>query len=85
MAQTLDGATDRIVSRVDSVKLYLASPEGQRLRKALATGLIVSAPIITRLPAFRRSMVGRLIGLAGGAAVIAAAARWLRDWEPELV
>jgi len=80
---------DRMTSELDrglgGARAYLASPEGRRLRKVVATGLIVAAPLIIRLPAFRASKIGRLVGLAGGATLIAAGARWLRDWEPEIV
>ena len=63
---------------------YLASPEGRRMRRMVAGALIVTAPLVSRLPVFRATKLGRLVGLAGGAALIAQAARWLRDWEPSV-
>jgi hypothetical protein len=66
----------------EEVRAFLASPEGQRFRAAVATGLIAAAPIIARLPVFQASRLGRLIGLAGGAALIVKVAHMIRDWEP---
>jgi hypothetical protein len=67
---------------IEDVRAFLASPEGQRYRRILATGLIAAAPLISRLPLFRASRLGRLVGLAGGAALIVKAAELIRDWEP---
>jgi hypothetical protein len=67
---------------VNEVREYLASPEGEHLRAILATGMIVSAPFVARLPWMRASRVGRLVGLAGGAALIIKAAEVIRDWDP---
>jgi hypothetical protein len=51
----------------------------------VATGLIVAAPFVSRLPVFRASRLGRLVGLTGGAAVIVKLAHLIRDWEPRPV
>jgi len=67
---------------VEDVWVYLASPEGQRLRRIVAAGLIASSPFVSRLPAFRATRLGRLIGFAGGAAIIVKVADLIRDWEP---
>ena len=67
---------------LEDIKAYLASDEGRRVRRALATTMIVAAPVVTRLPLFRASMLGRLVGLAGGTALLVQAAKWIRDWEP---
>jgi hypothetical protein len=67
---------------LEETRAFLGSPEGQRLRRTIATGLIVAAPLVTRLPVFRASRLGRLVGLAGGAAVIVKIADLIRDWEP---
>jgi hypothetical protein len=66
----------------EDILAYLASPEGQRLRRIVAAGLIASAPFVSRLPVFRASRLGRLVGLAGGTAVIVKVAGVIRDWEP---
>jgi hypothetical protein len=67
---------------LEDVRVYLASPEGQRLRRIVAAGLIASSPFVSRLPVFRASRLGRLVGLAGGAALIVKVANLIRDWEP---
>jgi hypothetical protein len=69
----------------EDARAYLASPEGQRLRNMVATGLILAAPFVSRLPVFRASRLGRLVGLTGGAAVIVKVANMIRDWEPRPV
>jgi hypothetical protein len=70
---------------LDDARAYLASPEGQRFRNMVATGLIVAAPFVSRLPVFRATLLGRLVGLTGGAAVIVKVANLIRDWEPRPV
>ena len=69
---------------VDTARVFLASPNGRRARAALAGAVILAAPLVMRLPAVRAHPVGRLIALAGGAAVLVKAAEAIRDWEPEL-
>ena len=64
------------------IRRYLASPEGRELRDRLAKGLMISAPLLLRLPIVRATPIGRLIGAFGGAAIITKLARSLRDWEP---
>lgn len=67
---------------VDSVVDYLDSDEGRRLRRVAAAGLIAAAPFVSRLPWVRATPLGRLIGVAGGAALVVKAAELIRDWEP---
>jgi hypothetical protein len=43
--------------------------------------LIVGVPLIVRHPFFK-TPVGRLVELAGGAAILIKLAEFLRDWEP---
>jgi hypothetical protein len=71
----------RFDTSFDEVVEYLDSPAGRRLRRMLATGIIVSVPLVMRLPGLRRTPVGRLIELAGGAAIVVKLAEWIRDWE----
>ncbi|HYH27771.1 MAG TPA: hypothetical protein VEA19_03220 [Actinomycetota bacterium] len=52
------------------------------MRRRVATGLMVAAPVLTRLPMFKRTMLGRLLAGAAGTALLVKAAQWLRDWEP---
>ncbi len=68
-------------TRVDDVVGFLDSPAGKRLRRRVATGLIVSAPIVMRVPGLRRTAVGRAIEVAGGATIVVKLAELIRDWE----
>ena len=65
----------------DEVLRYLDSPAGRRLRRILAATVIVSVPLLTRVPAFRRSPIGRAVELVGGAALLVKLAEAIRDWE----
>jgi hypothetical protein len=58
----------------------LESPAGRRIRRGVAAGLIVAAPLITRHRIFRMTPL-RLLGMAGGAALVVKAAEYIRDWE----
>jgi hypothetical protein len=60
---------------------YLDSPAGRRLRRILAGTLIISIPIVTRIPGLRRTPIGRAIELVGGAALLVKLAEAIRDWE----
>jgi hypothetical protein len=73
-----------VAETVDTAKWLLASPGGRRARAALAAGVILAAPVVMRMPSVRAHPVGRLIALAGGAAVLVRAAEAVRDWEPDL-
>ena len=64
------------------LRRYMASPEGQELRERVAKGLMISAPLLLRLPFIRNTPAGRMIAAFGGAAILTRLARALRDWEP---
>jgi hypothetical protein len=66
---------------VDEVRRWLATPQGRFLRSLAARMLIVGVPLIVRHPFFK-TPVGRLVELAGGAAILIKLAEFLRDWEP---
>jgi hypothetical protein len=66
---------------LDELLDFLDSPAGRRLRKMLSTGLILSVPLVMRLPWLKRTPVGKLIELTGGAALIVKLAEAIRDWE----
>jgi hypothetical protein len=78
----LDEIAARAQISVDEVIRFLDSPAGRRLRRIVATGLIVSAPIVMRLPGLRRTPLGRAIELVGGATLVVKLAELIRDWEP---
>jgi hypothetical protein len=67
---------------VDEARDWLASPQGRLLRSLAARLLIVSVPLIVRHPFFK-TPIGRLVELAGGAAVLIKLAEFLREWEPQ--
>ena len=74
---------DRIDTTVDELLAFLDSPSGRRLRKYVATGLIISVPLVMRMPWLRRTPIGKLIELGGGAALVVKFAEMIRDWERE--
>ena len=76
---------DRFHATTDEVLVFLESPPGKRLRKTIATGLIVSVPLIMRIPGLRKTFVGRAVEMVGGAALVMKLAELIRDWEREQV
>ncbi len=78
-SQELESAVD---AGVDEVQRWLATPQGRFLRSLAARLLIVGAPLILRHPFFRTPL-GRVVELAGGAALLIKLAELLRDWEPQ--
>ena len=72
---------DRLGASVEEVLRFLDSKTGRRLRNVLATGLILSVPLVMRIPGLRRSLMGRAIELAGGATLVVKLAELIRDWE----
>jgi len=66
----------------DSLREYLASPSGRRMRRVVGTALILGSPLLFRMPGLRRHWALRLAELAGGAALLVALGERLRDWEP---
>lgn len=83
MNAQLQEIADRVDTTVDELLAFLDSPAGRTLRKHLATGLIVSVPLVMRLPWLRRTPIGKLIELGGGAAILVKVAELIRDWERE--
>ncbi len=73
---------DRVEVAVREVEDFLDSPAGRRLRRVLAAGAIAAAPLLFRLPAFKRYPLLRGLELLGGAALVVKFAEALRDWEP---
>jgi hypothetical protein len=76
---------DRFHTTTDEVLSFLESPSGRRLRKYVATGLIVSVPLIMRIPGLRKTFIGRAVEMVGGAALVIKLAELIRDWEREQV
>jgi hypothetical protein len=74
LAERADVAADEVLE-------FLDSPAGQRLRRVLAGAVIVSVPLIMRVPGLRRSPLGRLVAVTGGSAILIGIAEAIRDWE----
>jgi hypothetical protein len=68
---------------VEEIRRFLASDAGVRLRRLLAAGAVVSAPLLFRVPLLRRYPLLRALEMAGGAALIVKLAEQLRDWDPD--
>jgi hypothetical protein len=81
MNAQLQEIAGRIDTSVEELLAFLDSPTGRRLRKHLATGLILSVPFVMRLPWLKRTPIGKLIELGGGAALVVKLAELIRDWE----
>lgn len=73
---------DRVEVAVQEIERFLDSPAGRRLRRVLATGAIVTAPLLFRIPGLKRYPLLRVLEVAGGAALVVKFAEALRDWEP---
>jgi hypothetical protein len=81
IANELRALSDRVGTTADEILEFLESPAGRRLRRSLAAGLLVSVPLVMRIPGLRRSPIGRAVELAGGAAIVVRLAELIRDWE----
>ena len=81
--RTAESAMDAAGELADSARTYLASPEGRELRRKVATVVIVGLPLVSELPVFRRTPLGRAMRTAALGALVIRGAEWLRDWEPE--
>jgi hypothetical protein len=80
----LDQLGERLSEGLAEVRRYMATPEGQELRKRVAQVAIIAVPILFRMRFFRASPVGRVLGMVGGTAIVIKLAEALRDWEPEV-
>jgi hypothetical protein len=78
-----DRAREVAQMAVGEAKRLAASDQGRKIRHNVATGLIVAAPAVVSLPVLRRTRLGKLIELAGGAALVVTVAEKIRDWDPE--
>lgn len=84
MDHRLREIADHVDTTFDDMLEYLDSPAGRRLRRVLATGLIVSVPLVMRIPGLRASPIGRLLTVTGGATMVVKLAEAIRDWERAL-
>ncbi len=72
---------DRVVLSADQMRAFLASPAGARFRRIAATGVIVTAPLLFRIPLLRKYPLFRALEAIGGIALVVKAAEAIRDWE----
>jgi hypothetical protein len=79
----VDSVFEAASDAAETVRSFLASERGRRVRHQVATALIVAAPVLSELPVIRRHPVARLLRTAGVAALVIRGAEWLRDWEPQ--
>jgi hypothetical protein len=81
-----EGLTDVVFETASDLaaagRSFLASEQGRQLRSRLAAVVIIGAPILSELPVFRRTIVGRLLRTAAVGTLIIKGAEWVRDWEP---
>ena len=80
---TVDTLFERAADAADAARTFLASEQGKKLRRQIATVVIVGAPLISQLPVVRRSPVARLLRTAALGTLVIKGAEWLRDWEPQ--
>jgi hypothetical protein len=72
---------DTVTLTADQARAFLASPAGARFRRLLAGAVIVTAPLLFRIPGVRRYPLFRALEAIGGVALVVKAAEALRDWE----
>jgi hypothetical protein len=77
----MSSVTQRIELTAAQARAFFASPTGILFRRYLAAGVIVTAPLLLRMPALRRHPLIRTLELIGGAALLVKAAEALRDWD----
>jgi hypothetical protein len=80
---TIDGVFEAASDAAEAARSFMASERGRRMRRQVATVLIVAAPVISELPVIRRHPVARILRTAGMAALVVKGAEWLRDWQPQ--
>lgn len=66
---------------VDEARAWLVSEQGRRYRGLVARALVLAAPAILRHPFFKTPL-GKVVELAGGAALLIKVADLIREWEP---
>ena len=76
-------AQKAVADGVDQARAWLGTPNGRRFRQVMARALLVASPLLFRHRFFRATWTGRIIELAGGAALLVKLAEAIRDWEPE--
>ena len=81
MGGTMATVGRRIELTAAQARAFLGSPAGVLFRRYLAAGVILTAPLLFRIPGLRRHPLMRLLELIGGAALLVKAAEAIRDWD----
>jgi hypothetical protein len=81
MDERIQRVGNTVVLTAAQVRDFLHTPAGKKFRRYLAGGLILSAPLIFRIPGLRRVPFIRVLEALGGAALLVKLAEALRDWE----
>jgi hypothetical protein len=79
----VDGVIEAASDAAEAARSFMASERGRRVRRQVATVLIVAAPVISELPVIRRHPVARVLRVTGMVALVVKGAEWLRDWQPQ--
>jgi hypothetical protein len=82
VSRAVEDVLDAAGEAAEAARSYMASEEGRQLRRKVATAVIVGMPLVSELPVFRRTPLGRLVRTAAIGALVIKGAEWLRDWEP---
>jgi hypothetical protein len=77
----MPGVRERIELIAAQVRAFVASPMGIMFRRYLAAGLIVTAPVVSRIAGLRRYPMIWVQEVVGGAALLIKAAEAIRDWD----
>jgi hypothetical protein len=72
---------EALAAGTEQAVAWLDSPNGRRYRAYAARALVLAAPAILKHPFFKTPL-GRVVELAGGAALLAKVADVVRDWQP---
>jgi hypothetical protein len=83
MATAVDALLEKAAEVTDAARSYLASEQGRRLRRQIATLVIVGAPLISEFPVVRRTPLARILRTAAVGTLLIKGAEWFRDWEPQ--
>jgi hypothetical protein len=83
VSSPVDALFEKAADAAEAARSYLASEQGRRLRRQIATLIMVGAPLISELPGVRRSPMARLLRTAAVGTLLIKGAEWLRDWEPQ--
>jgi hypothetical protein len=70
-----------IVVTAAHARAFLQTPAGRKYRRYVAGGLILTAPMLFRIPGLRRLSFIRVLEAIGGAALLVKVAEALREWE----